>query len=52
MWPVCAYKFKELLITNSSLNIEAQHKALQTFIEEWSGPIEQIDDLLVIGIQI
>lgn len=45
-------KFKELLISNSSLNMEAQHKVLQSFIKEWSGPIEQVDDLLVIGIQI
>jgi len=45
-------KFKELLISIQGKSMQEQEKHLDHFIEDWKGEIEQIDDILVIGIQL
>jgi hypothetical protein len=44
-------KFKEILVEISSMEIKAQQKYLHDFMEEWKGDVEQIDDILVIGVR-
>lgn len=44
-------KFKELLLGIQHLNMVSQGEHLNTFIEEWKGGTEQIDDILVIGVR-
>ncbi|MBK7667533.1 MAG: SpoIIE family protein phosphatase [Sphingobacteriaceae bacterium] len=43
-------KFKELLHTIVNLPINEQNSQLETFFTNWRGNVEQIDDVLVIGI--
>jgi serine phosphatase RsbU (regulator of sigma subunit) len=43
-------KFKELLSSLVDKPVEDQKQALETFFSGWKGDIEQIDDVLVIGI--
>jgi serine phosphatase RsbU (regulator of sigma subunit) len=51
-------KFKKLLLENYKLPMKEQHEFLDNTIENWRkqegalGPFEQIDDILVIGIEI
>lgn len=45
-------KFREALLTTRHLDMEAQGKHLDEFVENWKGGTEQIDDILVIGIEI
>jgi len=45
-------KFKDILISVQHLSMEEQHKHLDTFIEEWRGNTEQVDDILVIGVRV
>jgi len=45
-------KFKEILTSISSLEIDAQEKTLHETFDAWKGSVEQTDDLLVIGIRI
>ena len=45
-------KFKELLLDVCRLTMNEQKQALERKIEEWKGDLEQIDDILVIGIKI
>jgi serine phosphatase RsbU (regulator of sigma subunit) len=44
-------KFKEILVEISAMEIKAQQKYLHDFMEEWKGDVEQIDDILVIGVR-
>src|SRR3989339_291457 len=44
--------FKELLLKNSHLDMEQQKNALENGFIEWIGNLEQIDDVVVIGIRI
>ena len=44
--------FKDLLLNNHEMNMEEQKKILEKTIEEWRGEIEQIDDILVMGIKV
>lgn len=44
-------KFKEILVEISTMEIKAQQKYLHDFMEEWKGDVEQIDDILVIGVR-
>jgi serine phosphatase RsbU (regulator of sigma subunit)/Tfp pilus assembly protein PilF len=46
-----AKKFKEVLLNNCHLPMNEQKKVLETTLEEWKSGIEQIDDILVIGIK-
>lgn len=45
-------RFRELLLSISSLSIEEQKRKLDKTIEEWRGTHEQVDDILVIGMTI
>ena len=44
--------FKDMLVEIQHLSIDKQHDHLNAFIEDWMQDIEQIDDILVIGIRI
>jgi serine phosphatase RsbU (regulator of sigma subunit) len=49
------FKYKqleELLLMNSSKAMEEQKKILEVTLEGWKGGLEQVDDILVIGIRI
>lgn len=45
-------RFKELLVEISGHPMEKQRELLDRTFEEWRGPLDQIDDVLVIGIRI
>ena len=45
-------RFKELLLEIFRLPMNEQKIVLQKRIEEWQGELEQIDDILVVGIKI
>jgi serine phosphatase RsbU (regulator of sigma subunit)/HAMP domain-containing protein len=47
-----AGNFRELLLQTSKLPIEQQKNLLDKNIESWKGDLEQVDDILVIGVQI
>jgi serine phosphatase RsbU (regulator of sigma subunit)/Tfp pilus assembly protein PilF len=49
------FKYKqleELLIGNARLPLSEQKNALHTALENWKGDLEQVDDILVIGVRI
>ena len=49
------FKYKpleEILLANSHLNMEQQKEILFKNFEEWKGDLEQVDDVLIIGIKI
>lgn len=43
---------KELLLKIHEKEMQEQHRILEATIEEWRGEIEQIDDMLLMGIRI
>jgi len=43
--------FAELILSIQNKNMNEQHKTLDSTIEEWRGSLEQIDDILVIGLR-
>lgn len=45
-------RFKELLVQIHNLDMVRQEQRLQEFIESYKGPIDQIDDILVIGFKV
>lgn len=45
-------RFKELLLEISNEPMEKQRKLLKSTFEAWRGPIDQVDDVLVIGIRV
>ncbi|MCW3071991.1 MAG: protein serine/threonine phosphatase [Bacteroidetes bacterium] len=45
-------QLKELLLKISKLEMEEQKNILNSTIEAWKGNLEQIDDILIIGIRI
>jgi serine phosphatase RsbU (regulator of sigma subunit) len=45
-------KFRELLINIQHLSMVHQEKYLDDFIENWKKGVEQIDDILVIGVRL
>ncbi|HEY1039760.1 MAG TPA: SpoIIE family protein phosphatase, partial [Bacteroidia bacterium] len=47
-----AGKFREILLQASKLPVDEQKQFLNETIESWKGPHEQVDDILVIGINI
>ncbi|MGZ3864248.1 MAG: SpoIIE family protein phosphatase [Bacteroidia bacterium] len=44
--------FRDLLLKASTLPIEKQKEYLNQTIEEWRGGLEQVDDILVIGVTV
>jgi serine phosphatase RsbU (regulator of sigma subunit) len=45
-------RFKELLLNNCHLPMNKQKEVLEKALEEWKSDIEQIDDILVMGIKL
>ncbi|MES2681409.1 MAG: tetratricopeptide repeat protein [Bacteroidota bacterium] len=45
-------KFKEILLEIQSKTMPEQEQYLNTYIEAWKNGIEQVDDILVIGIRL
>lgn len=45
-------RFKELLLANADKSVQDQEAILKSTINKWKGGLEQIDDILVIGIKI
>ena len=45
-------QLKELLLTNAHLSMQEQKMFLNSAIEKWKGNLEQVDDILIIGIKI
>ncbi|MFI5203426.1 MAG: PP2C family protein-serine/threonine phosphatase [Flavobacteriales bacterium] len=45
-------RLKQLLVDTSVLPMHHQEKAIEQFFYEWKGDSEQIDDVLIIGIEI
>jgi hypothetical protein len=43
---------RELLASNSHLPMQVQKQLLEDRFREWTGNLEQIDDVTVIGIRI
>jgi serine phosphatase RsbU (regulator of sigma subunit) len=46
-----AFRFRELLLQIRDLNMEEQGRVLEQKYMEWRGELDQIDDILVIGIR-
>ncbi len=49
------FKYKQLeefLLNNSGLPMETQKQKLDAAFEGWRGNLEQVDDVLVIGIRV
>lgn len=44
-------RFKELLLESSKLGIEEQQEFIQKTYAAWQGDLEQVDDVMVIGIR-
>jgi tetratricopeptide (TPR) repeat protein len=44
--------FQSLLINNSNKEVGEQHKIMDDAFEQWRGNLEQVDDILLIGIKI
>ncbi len=45
-------KFKETILGIQDKSMAEQQKHLDNFIENWKAGIEQVDDILVIGIRL
>ena len=45
-------QFQEILIWNSEFDMKEQLFRLETELERWKGKLEQVDDILVIGIKV
>ncbi|MCE9538084.1 MAG: serine/threonine-protein phosphatase, partial [Bacteroidetes bacterium] len=49
---IMSKQLKELLLLNSHLSMKEQKKILAQTFDEWKGNIEQVDDVLIIGIRV
>lgn len=45
-------QLQDLLLQNSRLSMETQKSVLGNSIEQWRGAMEQVDDILVIGVRV
>ncbi len=45
-------QFQEILISNADKSMAEQKNSLQKTIDDWKGELEQVDDILVIGIKV
>jgi len=43
---------EELLLANAAKPMEEQKHKLESTLNEWKGSLEQVDDILVIGLRI
>ncbi|HET6245951.1 MAG: hypothetical protein H0V01_04770 [Bacteroidetes bacterium] len=44
-------KLKEVLFKISHLEMEEQQLVLSCYLDEWKGKLDQVDDILVIGVR-
>jgi serine phosphatase RsbU (regulator of sigma subunit) len=44
-------KFEQLILESQTLSMPAQKERLQSFMKEWIGKQEQLDDMMVIGVE-
>ena len=45
-------QFQEMLLANSQKPMAEQQKILEDTLNDWKGNLEQVDDVLVIGIRV
>ncbi len=45
-------QFQEKLLSVSSLSMDKQKQALEETLENWKGELEQVDDILVVGVRL
>lgn len=45
-------KFKDLLVANAHLNMDDQYNVINKAFMDWKGNMEQVDDVLVMGVKI
>lgn len=45
-------RFKRLLAETAHRPLAEQEKALRTFFQDWRGEVEQVDDVLVVGVAV
>ena len=45
-------QLKEIILSNAALTMQQQMALLDTYFENWRGPLEQIDDVTIIGIRL
>ena len=45
-------RFQELLLSIQDKSMKEQRDILESTIDNWKGNIEQVDDILVIGIRL
>lgn len=45
-------QFKTMLLNMSGVSMEQQQIALERSIEEWRGVLQQVDDMLIIGVRV
>ena len=45
-------QFTETLLATAKLGMEEQKKKLEEILDEWKGMMEQVDDILVIGVRV
>ncbi|HEY4799955.1 MAG TPA: SpoIIE family protein phosphatase, partial [Bacteroidia bacterium] len=45
-------QFKKLLLSIQDKNMDEQHQILHATMHDWKGNLEQIDDILVIGVRV
>jgi ligand-binding sensor domain-containing protein/serine phosphatase RsbU (regulator of sigma subunit) len=46
------FRFRDLLISMSGIGMQDQESVLEETLNEWKGNLDQIDDILVIGVEI
>jgi serine phosphatase RsbU (regulator of sigma subunit) len=45
-------QFQQLLVANHKLPMQDQKNILETTLNEWRGNLEQVDDILVVGVRV
>lgn len=45
-------KLQEILLANSNSTLKEQHSILDKVIEDWKGDLDQVDDILIIGVKV
>ena len=49
---VTTQRFKEILLSIQDKSLKEQEQHLDNFIEDWKGGSDQVDDILIIGVQL
>lgn len=47
-----AANLKQLILDNKNQNMEQQHQVLKTAFHDWKGDLEQVDDVVLIGLKL